>query len=91
MFFHSEEYTSKNPLSMLLSFNSSVGGMTFENQFLQMSSLLPSDVLYGLGEHSAPLLLDVKWQRASLFARDVATPEVRRETEFLLTTYASFI
>lgn len=56
-------------------FNSSVGGMTFENQFLQMSSLLPSDVLYGLGEHSAPLLLDVKWQRASLFARDVATPE----------------
>lgn len=67
---------------MLLSFNSSVGGMTFENQFLQMSSLLPSDVLYGLGEHSAPLLLDVKWQRASLFARDVATPEVRRETEF---------
>ncbi|KAL9985311.1 hypothetical protein ACROYT_G007700 [Oculina patagonica] len=56
-------------------FNSSVGGMIFENQFLQLSSLLPSSVLYGLGEHVDPLLLSVKWNRATLFAKDQGTPE----------------
>ncbi|KAJ7394088.1 hypothetical protein OS493_003764 [Desmophyllum pertusum] len=57
-------------------FNSSVGGMIFEDQFIQMSSLLPSSVLYGLGEHVVPLQLDVKWNRATLFARDQGgTPE----------------
>ena len=61
----------------VFSFNSSVGGMVFENQFIQLSSLMPSNVLYGLGEHVAPLQLDVKWTRSTLFSRDPGgTPEV---------------
>lgn len=50
--------------------------MIFEDQFLQLSSLLPSHVVYGLGEHVNPLLLNVNWTRATLFARDQGTPEV---------------
>ena len=50
--------------------------MVFEDQFIQISSLLPSPVLYGLGEHVNPLLLDVNWNRATLFSRDQGTPEV---------------
>lgn len=51
--------------------------MIFEDQFLQISSFLPSSNLYGLGEHVDPLKLDINWRIATLFSRDVATPEVR--------------
>ena len=51
--------------------------MVFENQFIQLSSLLSSNVLYGLGEHVAPLQLDINWTRSTLFSRDQGgTPEV---------------
>lgn len=50
--------------------------MIFEDQFLQISSRLPSFNMYGLGEHVDPLKLNMTWRRATLFARDVATPVV---------------
>ncbi|EDO41811.1 predicted protein [Nematostella vectensis] len=56
-------------------FNSTVGGMIFEDQFLQISSLLPSSNIYGLGEHADAFKLNVTWRRDTMFARDVATPE----------------
>ncbi|XP_031575111.1 lysosomal alpha-glucosidase-like [Actinia tenebrosa] len=56
-------------------FNSTAGGMIFEDQFLQISSFLPSSNLYGIGEHVDPLKLNVSWRMATLFSRDVATPE----------------
>ena len=62
------------------SFNSAVGGMVFEDQFLQLSSLLPSSTLYGLGEHVDPLLLNTNWKMATLFSRDEGTPEVSHTT-----------
>lgn len=49
----------------------------FEDQFLQMSTVLSSSNVYGLGEHVAPLKLDINWKLMSLFSRDRGTPEVR--------------
>ena len=49
----------------------------FEDQFLQMSAVISSSNVYGLGEHVAPLKLDMNWQLMSLFSRDRGTPEVR--------------
>ena len=55
-------------------FNSTAGAMIFEDQFLQLSTLLPSNVIYGLGEHVEDFQLNTNWSRLTLFARDAGTP-----------------
>ncbi|XP_047134482.1 lysosomal alpha-glucosidase isoform X1 [Hydra vulgaris] len=56
-------------------FDSSVGGFIFSDQFLQISSLLPSENIYGLGEHVLGLKLKTNWNMLTLFSRDIDTPE----------------
>eukprot|EP00117_Sycon_ciliatum_P004616 scpid29377/ scgid3594/ Lysosomal alpha-glucosidase; Acid maltase len=51
-------------------FNTSLGALIYSNQFLQISSALPSKYVYGLGEHVGDLLHSVNWTRVTLFARD---------------------
>ncbi|KAK5642360.1 hypothetical protein RI129_008527 [Pyrocoelia pectoralis] len=50
------------------SFN--LGNMVFADQFLQLTSKLPSHYIYGLGEHRSPLLLSTHWQQFTMFAHD---------------------
>ncbi|KAG1681996.1 Lysosomal alpha-glucosidase [Nymphon striatum] len=50
--------------------DTSVGSLIFSDQFLQLSTKLPSDNIYGLGEHIGSLKHSVKWKRFVLFASD---------------------
>lgn len=44
--------------------------LTFADQFLQLSTVLPSHFIYGLGEHLDGLLLDTFWKRRVLWNAD---------------------
>ncbi|EDV19132.1 uncharacterized protein TRIADDRAFT_34135 [Trichoplax adhaerens] len=53
-------------------FDTSIGGLVYENQFLEISTRLASQDFYGLGEHEHRTLKhqDFNWKLWGLFARD---------------------
>ncbi|KAJ8925244.1 hypothetical protein NQ315_001431 [Exocentrus adspersus] len=51
--------------------------MIYSNQFLQISTKLPSQYIYGLGEHQSNLLLSTDWNRFTLFNHD-AIPQFNK-------------
>ncbi|XP_074967754.1 lysosomal alpha-glucosidase isoform X1 [Phalacrocorax aristotelis] len=57
--------------------NTTVAPLFFADQFLQISTSLPSHFISGLGEHLTPLVLDTAWTRVTLWNRDMApAPQV---------------
>ncbi|NXK48260.1 LYAG glucosidase, partial [Chauna torquata] len=57
--------------------NTSVAPLFFADQFLQISTSLPSRFISGLGEHLTPLILDTAWTKVTLWNRDMApAPQV---------------
>ncbi|XP_065576327.1 sucrase-isomaltase, intestinal-like [Artemia franciscana] len=54
-------------------FDSSLGGLTLSDQFLQISTLLSMDAIFGFGENEQPSLRhDMNWKTWALWARDQA-------------------
>ncbi|XP_072161184.1 lysosomal alpha-glucosidase isoform X3 [Bemisia tabaci] len=51
-------------------FDTRSGGFIFSKQFIQISSKLLSNNIYGLGEHRNNFMLDTNWNRITLFAHD---------------------
>ncbi|KAK9300498.1 hypothetical protein QLX08_006841 [Tetragonisca angustula] len=50
--------------------SSNAGGFIFADQLLQISTLLPSHNIYGIGEHRTKLKLNTNWQLFTLFNKD---------------------
>lgn len=78
---HYELSYTRDPFSLQITristntviFNTSTSGLTFEDQFLQISTRLPSSNLYGFGEHNhRRYRLDLNWKTWAIFTRDVA-------------------
>lgn len=63
------------PLSGRL--NTTVAPLFFADQFLQLSTSLPSQHITGLAEHLGPLMLSTNWTKITLWNRDIA-PVVKR-------------
>ncbi|XP_026936724.1 lysosomal alpha-glucosidase isoform X2 [Sagmatias obliquidens] len=56
--------------------NTTVAPLFFADQFLQLSTSLPSQHITGLAEHLGPLMLSTNWTKVTLWNRDVApTPD----------------
>jgi len=56
---------------LIYRFNSiGIGGFIFADQFLQISTLLPTSNIYGIGEHRSSLKLNTNWQSFTLFNKD---------------------
>ena len=57
-------------------FDTSYGGFTYEDQFLQISTKLPSKYIYGFGEHNHRRFQhDLNWKTWAIFSMDLP-PEV---------------
>ncbi|XP_070579473.1 sucrase-isomaltase, intestinal-like [Ptychodera flava] len=72
------EFTS-NPFSMKIIrtdtmtvlWDTAIGGFTMSDQFLSISTRLPSSNIYGFGEHEHPQFRhDLNWQSWGMFSRD---------------------
>ncbi|KAK6195135.1 hypothetical protein SNE40_000621 [Patella caerulea] len=53
-------------------FSTDLPGMTYSDQFIQITTRLPSDNLYGFGEHNHRRFRhDMNWKTWSIFTRDI--------------------
>uniref|UniRef100_A0A8C9WNQ5 Alpha glucosidase 2 n=1 Tax=Scleropages formosus TaxID=113540 RepID=A0A8C9WNQ5_SCLFO len=55
--------------------NTTVAPVFYADQFLQLSTSLPTRYVYGLGEHRSTFLHDIEWNTLTMWARDVAPME----------------
>ncbi|XP_068177890.1 lysosomal alpha-glucosidase isoform X2 [Antennarius striatus] len=75
---------SKQPFALIVKrkstgavlLNTTAAPLFYADQFLQISTTLPSSFIYGLGEHRSTFLHDVQWNTLTMWARDVPPTEL---------------
>ncbi|KAJ8284121.1 hypothetical protein COCON_G00029710 [Conger conger] len=75
---------SKNPFGLVVKrtstgtvvLNTTVAPLFFADQFLQVSTSLPTHYVYGLGEHRSSFLHSMEWNTLTMWARDVPPTEL---------------
>lgn len=72
------------PLPLSHRINTTVAPLLFADQFLQLSTSLPTRYVYGLGEHRSSFLHSIEWNTLTMWARD-APPVVSTPWGLLLT------
>lgn len=55
------------PVSRKVVFHTNLSTLVFADQFLQMSTYIPSRYVYGVGDVKSPLLRSTDWQKITLF------------------------
>jgi hypothetical protein len=72
MFSHRKTSIHLNLIFSPLRFDSSVSPLIFADQFIKISTRLSSPLLYGLGEHEQPLLMNLTttWKKVTFWNRD---------------------
>ncbi|KAL3184189.1 hypothetical protein MRX96_032473 [Rhipicephalus microplus] len=55
------------PVSRKVVFHTNISTLVFADQFLQMSTYIPSRYVYGVGDVKSPLLRSTDWQKITLF------------------------
>ena len=73
-YYYGNWHNSDQEPYLLYSFSSKTG-LVYSDQFIQITTDLASQYIYGIGEHVGNLSLDINWNTISLFSRDQA-PEV---------------
>nr|XP_033817509.1 lysosomal alpha-glucosidase [Geotrypetes seraphini]XP_033817510.1 lysosomal alpha-glucosidase [Geotrypetes seraphini] len=71
---------SDNPFGLIIQrrsnglvlLNTTIAPLFFADQFLQMSTSLPSQYIFGLGEHLTSLMLNINWSKVTLWNRDAS-------------------
>ncbi|XP_074081090.1 LOW QUALITY PROTEIN: lysosomal alpha-glucosidase-like [Macrotis lagotis] len=69
-----------NPFGLVISrksngvvlLNTTIAPLFFADQFLQITTSLPSQYIAGLGEHQTPLILNTNWTMITFWNRDMA-------------------
>lgn len=62
--------TSKNVIFICRFDTRNIGEFTFSDQFLQLSAIISSKHIYGLGEHRNNFTLNTDWNVITLFNHD---------------------
>lgn len=65
----------KRAITNTVLLNTTVAPLFYADQFLQFSSAVPSQYIYGLGEHRSTFQHDVQWNTLTMWARDVPPTE----------------